>query len=230
VPPARQAVTVGNEAPPAGSGKQDARRVRPVNSRLALAMPSSATTPSSAPGRPTLLVALVCPWRHVSYRHPYNAATSSSQARDSSTCNLRLVPLSNDLWGSRDLVGISRLGHSTIVTPSRLRQWWRPCVLSGSLAQQRPRDPLATTPPGRPVTAAAISFAIWSIELATGAATWAAGNGRCDHAFRVKPGPQHPAATWAAGNGLRSAAGTNYGPVGCRRAPRRRAGWPTALW
>ena len=53
-------LTVGNEVPPAG--KQGARRVRPVNSRLALAMPSSATTPSSAPGRPTLLIALVYPW------------------------------------------------------------------------------------------------------------------------------------------------------------------------
>ena len=40
---------------------EGARQVRPVNSRLVLAMPSSATTPSSAPGRPTLLVALVCP-------------------------------------------------------------------------------------------------------------------------------------------------------------------------
>jgi hypothetical protein len=62
VPPTRRAVTVGNEAPPAGLASKTPRRVRPVNSRLALAMPRNATTPSSVPGRPTLLVALACSW------------------------------------------------------------------------------------------------------------------------------------------------------------------------
>ncbi len=55
VPPARRAVTIGNEAAPTGLASKVPDGPAPSLS------PDGALTPSLAPGRPTLLVSFVCP-------------------------------------------------------------------------------------------------------------------------------------------------------------------------